>query len=248
MVLEKTLESPLDCKEIQPVHPKRNQSWIFIGRTDTEAETLILWPSDVKNWLTGKDPDAGKDWRWEKGMTEDETVGWHHLPEWVWVNSGSWWWTEKPGVLQSMGSQRVGYGWMTELTEAPLSMEFSRQEHWRGLPFPTPIIFHLLSNTLGTTVSYSLGYLSGFILITCLLQWVGLNLFLVSHSQPFSMGKRTQNTDILTNVLKYNSFLNFLSSLLENHLEDFFFFIFLSHHYGIASQSLYYVSDNLSWT
>ena len=159
-------------------------------------------------------------------MTEDETVGWHHLPEWVWVNSGSWWWTEKPCVLQSMGSQRVGYGWMTELTEAPLSMEFSRQEHWRGLPFPTPIIFHLLSNTLGTTVSYSLGYLSGFILITCLLQWVGLNLFLVSHSQPFSMGKRTQNTDILTNVLKYNSFLNFLSSLLENHLEDFFFFFF----------------------
>ena len=214
----------LGCKEIQPVHPKRNQSWIFIGRTDTEAETPILWPSDVKNWLTGKDPDAGKDWRWEKGMTEDETVGWHHLPKWVWVNSGSWWWTEKPGVLQSMGSERVGYGWMTELTEAPLSMGFSRQEHWRGLPFPTPIIFHLLSNTLGIMVSYSLGYFSGFILITCLLQWVGLDLFLVSHNQPFSMGKRTQNTDILTNVLKYNSFLNFLSSLLENHLEYFFFF------------------------
>ena len=72
-------ENPLDCKEIQPVHPKGNQSWIFFGRTDAEAETPILWPPDVKNWLTGKDPDAGKDWRWEeKGMTEDEMVGWHH--------------------------------------------------------------------------------------------------------------------------------------------------------------------------
>ena len=77
-VLEKTLESPLDCKEIQPVHPKGNQSWIFIGRTDAEAEILILWPPDGKNWLTGKDPDAGKDWRQEeKGTTEDEMVGWH---------------------------------------------------------------------------------------------------------------------------------------------------------------------------
>ena len=74
-----TLESPLDCKEIQPVHPKGNQSWIFIGRTDPEADTPILWPPDEKNWLTGKDPDAGKDWTWkEKGTTEDEMVGWHH--------------------------------------------------------------------------------------------------------------------------------------------------------------------------
>ena len=79
VVLEKTLESPLDCKEIQWVHPKRNESWVFIGRTDTEAETPILWPPDMKNWLIWKDPDAGKDWRWEeKGMTEDEMVGWHH--------------------------------------------------------------------------------------------------------------------------------------------------------------------------
>ena len=79
MVLEKTLESPLDCKEIQPVRPKGNQSWIFIGKTDAEAETPILWPPDGKNWLIGKAPDAGKDWRWEeKGMTEDEMVGWHH--------------------------------------------------------------------------------------------------------------------------------------------------------------------------
>ena len=78
-VVLKTLESPLDCKEIQPVHPKGNKSWIFTGKTDVEAETPILWPPDVKNWLTGKDPDAGKDGRWEeKGMTEDEMVGWHH--------------------------------------------------------------------------------------------------------------------------------------------------------------------------
>ena len=79
VVLEKTLESPLDCKEIQPVHPKGNQSWMFIGRTGTEAETPILWPPDVKSWLIGKDPDAGKDWgQEEKGTIEDEMAGWHH--------------------------------------------------------------------------------------------------------------------------------------------------------------------------
>ena len=78
-VVERTLESPLDCQEIQPVHPKGNQSRIFTGRTDAEAESLILQPPDVKNCLTGKDPDAGKDWRQEeKGTTEDEMVGWHH--------------------------------------------------------------------------------------------------------------------------------------------------------------------------
>ena len=77
--LEKTLECPLDCKEIQPVHPKGKYSWIFIGRTDVEAETLILWPPDAKNWLFWKDPNAGKDWRQEeKGMTEDEMVECHH--------------------------------------------------------------------------------------------------------------------------------------------------------------------------
>ena len=82
VVLEKTLESPLDCKEIQPVHPEGNQSWIFIGRTDAEAETPILWPSDVKNWLIWKDPGAGKDWMWEeKWRTEDEMALWHH-----WLN------------------------------------------------------------------------------------------------------------------------------------------------------------------
>ena len=79
MVLEKTLESPLDCKEIQPVHPKGDQSWEFIERTDVEAETPILWPTDAKSWLIWKDPDAGENWREEeKEMTEDQMVGWHH--------------------------------------------------------------------------------------------------------------------------------------------------------------------------
>ena len=88
VVLEKTLESPLDCKEIQPVHPKGDQSWVFIRRADVEAETPIIWPPHVKCWLIGKDPDGGKDWRQEKGTTEDEMVGWHlrlygHEFEWT---------------------------------------------------------------------------------------------------------------------------------------------------------------------
>ena len=79
VVLEKTLESPLDCKKIQPVHPKGDQSWVFIGKTDVEAETPILWPPHAKSWLIGKDPNAGRDWgQEEKGMTEDEMAGWHH--------------------------------------------------------------------------------------------------------------------------------------------------------------------------
>ena len=132
MVLEKTLESPLDCKEIQPVHPKGDQSWVFTGRTDAEAETPILWPHDVKNWLTGKDPYAGKDWRQEeKGMTEDEMVGWHHQRmwwTWVWACCGSWWWTRMPVVLQSRGSQRIRHHWATELTWL---MMFVSAEEWR---------------------------------------------------------------------------------------------------------------------
>ena len=89
VVLEKTRESPLDCKEIQSVNPKGNQSWVFIGRTDAEAEAPILWPPDAKSWLIGKDPDAGKDWRQEeKGLTDDEMVGWHH-----WLNGHEFGWT-----------------------------------------------------------------------------------------------------------------------------------------------------------
>ena len=119
VVLKKTLESPFDCKEIQPVHPKGDQSWMFIGRTDAEAETPVLWPPHVKSWLIRKDPDAGRDWRWEeKGMTGWD--GWIASPtHWTWVrvNSGSCWWTGRPGVLWLMGSQRVGHNWATELTD-----------------------------------------------------------------------------------------------------------------------------------
>ena len=119
VVLEKTLQSPLDCKEIQPVHPKGNQSWIFIGRADAEAETPILWPPDVKNWLIWKYSDAGKDWSHEeKGITRGWD-GWMASPTqwtWVWVNSGSWWWTGRPGMLRSQVSQRVRHDWVTELS------------------------------------------------------------------------------------------------------------------------------------
>ena len=113
VVLEKTLESALDCKEIQPVHPKGNQSWLFIGRTDADAP--ILWPPDVKKWVIRKDPDAGKDWRQEeKGMTEDKLVGWHH-----WLDGHEF--EQAPGVgdgqgsLVSMGSQTVRHDWATEV-------------------------------------------------------------------------------------------------------------------------------------
>ena len=117
VVLEKTLESPLDCKEIQPVHPKGNQSWIVFGRTDAEAETPILWPPNVKNWLIGKDPDAGKDWRREeKGMIEDEKLdGITESMDMSLSRLQELWWTGKPDMLQSMGSQSVGHEWATEL-------------------------------------------------------------------------------------------------------------------------------------
>ena len=129
MVLEKTLESPLNFKEIQPVHPKGDQSWVSVGRTDVEAETPILWPPDAKNWLIWKDPDVGKDWRQEKGKTGGD--GWMASPTqwtWIWVNSRSWWWTGRPGVLQSMGSQRVGHDWATELNQTELATEQQQGE------------------------------------------------------------------------------------------------------------------------
>ena len=118
VVLEETLESPLDCKEIQPIHPKGNQFWVFIGRTDVEAETPVLWPPDAKSWLIWKKP-----WCWERlkagGEGDDrEWDGWMaSLTQWtwVWVDSGSWWWTGKPGVLQFMGLQRVGHDRVTKL-------------------------------------------------------------------------------------------------------------------------------------
>ena len=116
MVLERTLESPWDLKEIKPVNRKGNQPWIFTGRTDDEAETPILWPPDVKSWLTGKDLMMGKiegkrrrgDRKWNGAM--ESLTQW----TWVWANSGRLWRTGKPGLLQFMGSQRVGHYWVTE--------------------------------------------------------------------------------------------------------------------------------------
>ena len=136
VVLEKTLESPLDCKEIQPVHPKGDQSWMFIGRTDVEAETPILWPPDPKNWLIWKDPDAGKDWRQEeKGRTEDELVGWHHP-----LNGHVFEWT--PGVGDRQGGLMCCGPWGHE--------ELDTTEHlnWTELIFDCNIKASLLPQTV----------------------------------------------------------------------------------------------------
>ena len=112
------LESPLDCKEIQPVHPKGNQSWIFIGRTDAEAENPILWPPDVKNWLIGKYPDSGKDWRQEeKGMIEDEMVGWPH-----WLNGHEF--EKSLGVGDGQGSLACCGTWDSKKSDT------TEQLHW----------------------------------------------------------------------------------------------------------------------
>ena len=115
LVLEKTLESLLDSKEIKPVHPKGNQPWIFIGRTDAEAEIPILWPLDVKSWLTGKDPDVGKDWRrrrrgWQRMRWLDGIID---SLIWVWAESRREWMIGEPRMLQSMWSQRVGHNLAT---------------------------------------------------------------------------------------------------------------------------------------
>ena len=110
VVLEKTLESPLDCKEIQPVHPKGDHFWVFIGRTDAEAETPILWLPDVKSWLICKDSDVGKDWGQEKGTTEDEMVGWHH-----WLDGHGFGWT--PGVGDGQGGLACCGSWGLKETD-----------------------------------------------------------------------------------------------------------------------------------
>ena len=104
VVLEKTLESPMECKEIQPIHSKGDQSWVFIGRTDAEAETPIFWPPHAKCWLIGQDPDAGKDWGQEKGMTEGEMAGWYH-----WLDGHEFEWT--PGVGDGQGGLACYDSW-----------------------------------------------------------------------------------------------------------------------------------------
>ena len=121
MVLEKTLESPLDCKEIKTVHPKGNQSWVFIGRTDVEAETLILWPPDAKSWLTGKDADAGNYWgQEEKGTTEDEMVGWHH-----WLDGHRFGWT--PGVGDGHGDLACCSSWGRKESDMTERLNWTKQ-------------------------------------------------------------------------------------------------------------------------
>ena len=133
VVWEKTLESPLDCKEIQRVSPEGNQSWIFNARTDAEAETPILWPPDAKNWLFGK-----RLWCWKrlKAGGEGDNRGWDGWMAsptwwtWVWASSGSWWWTRKPGTLQSTVSQRVGHYWVTQLNWTDWSMSKKEGGPW----------------------------------------------------------------------------------------------------------------------
>ena len=117
VVLEKTLESPLDCKEIQPVHSKGDQPWVFFGRNDAKAETLVLWPSHAKSWLIGKDSDAGRDWgQEEKGMTEDEMAGWHH-----WLDGCEFEWTsgvgDGQGGLACCDSWGHRLSWLSDWTE-----------------------------------------------------------------------------------------------------------------------------------
>ena len=116
VVLEKTLHSPLDCKELKPFNPKGNQSWIFVGRTDVEAETPIFWPSVAKNWLIGEDLDTEKEGRKRRGWQRMRWLdGTTDSTDMSLISSESWWWTENPVVLQSMGSQKVGHDWVTEL-------------------------------------------------------------------------------------------------------------------------------------
>ena len=124
VVLEKTLESPSDCKEIQPVHPKGNQPWIFTGRTDAEAETPELWPPDAKNWLIGKGRDAGKDWRQEKGMTEDEMAGWHH-----WHNGHGFGWTLAVGDRQ--GGLACCSSWGCKEADMTEQLNWTERKCWR---------------------------------------------------------------------------------------------------------------------
>ena len=130
MLLERTLQSPLDCKEVQPVNPKGNQPWIFTGRTD--AETPIHWPPDVKNWLTGKDPDAGKEWRQE----EKGTRGWDGWMApltqwtWVWASSGRWWWTGKAWHVAVHGVAK-GQTWLSDWTQLNWTTNVPGKSHER---------------------------------------------------------------------------------------------------------------------
>ena len=156
-VLEKTLESPLDCKEIKPVHPKGNQSWVFIGRTDVETETpnsLTTWCEELTHWK--------RPWCWErlKVGEEGDDRGWDGWMAtltqwtWVWVNSRSRWWTQKPGVLQSMVSQRVGHNWATELNCWLISL-WTTGSRFIYLIRSDPNVFLFMAVLYATVSSYS---------------------------------------------------------------------------------------------
>ena len=133
MVLEKTLESPLDCKEIQPVHSKGDQPWMFFGRNDAKAETPVLWPPHVKNWLIGKDSDVGRDWgQEEKGMTEDEMAGWHH-----WLDGREFEWT--PGDGDGQGGLACFDSWGRK------ELDTTERLNWTELMLPIPML-------IGTTI------------------------------------------------------------------------------------------------
>ena len=142
VMLEKTVESPLDCKEIQPVHPEGDKSWVFTGRTDAEAETPILWPPHVKSWLIGKDPNAGKDWgQEEKGTTEDEMPGWHH-----WLIGHGFGWT--PGVGDGLGDLACCSSWGRK------ESDMSERLNWTE---SSPLHPLALTITVGVSVSMSFG-------------------------------------------------------------------------------------------
>ena len=157
VVLEKTLERPLDCKEIQPVNPKRTQPWIFIGKSDAEAETPVLWPPDVKSRLTGKDPDAGKDWRQEeKGTTEDEMVGWHY-----WLNGHEF--EQAPGNGEGQGSLAccshgvtTSQTWLSDWTTICQDTIISRYLI-KIFPSPIPICFPSFLSVISLPLKLSQG-------------------------------------------------------------------------------------------
>ena len=198
VVLEKIPDSSLDYKEIKPVNPKGNQPWTFIRRTDAEAEAPILWLSDAKSWLIGKDPDAGRDWRQEeKGTSEDKWIASLTQWTWVWANSGRWWRTGKPGMLQSMRSAK---SWIQLNSWTTMS-----NSH-----IPTTCILHLSSAILALSHIHPLSNHHS-ILFTFMCTY-----FLVSFRYPYTL-----SLDIACLSLQFNICLHhfldkfFLKYILE---------------------------------